>query len=151
VDAASMKESLEVRVPMLDEDLVEFGLRLPHRLKVKGRTCKRILRAVAARRLAPAIARKPKAGFAVPVDRWVNDEFRTHLREALLRPSSPLADVFRPAEYVPWVQTFCDGAIPEGLSRSALYRRVTMLLALDVALSSRAPTTRTTALLRSSA
>src|SRR2546423_14690473 len=39
VDAASMRESLEVRVPMLDEDLVAFGLSLPHHLKAQGRTC----------------------------------------------------------------------------------------------------------------
>ena len=37
VDTASMKESLEVRVPMLDEDLMAFGLSLPHQLKVNGR------------------------------------------------------------------------------------------------------------------
>ena len=42
VDIASMKESLEVRVPMLDEELFAFGLSLPHSLKVKGRTCKRV-------------------------------------------------------------------------------------------------------------
>src|SRR5262249_27234217 len=41
VDTASMKESLEIRVPMLDEDLFAFGLSLPLHLKVKGRTCKR--------------------------------------------------------------------------------------------------------------
>ena len=36
VDMASMRESMEVRVPMLDEDLVEFGLSLPYALKVRG-------------------------------------------------------------------------------------------------------------------
>ena len=36
VDTASMRESLEVRVPMLDEELFAFGLSLPHRLKVDG-------------------------------------------------------------------------------------------------------------------
>src|SRR5262249_16223584 len=53
VDTASMMESLEIRVPMLDEDLFAFGLSLPRYLKVDGRTCKRTLRAVAARRLPP--------------------------------------------------------------------------------------------------
>jgi asparagine synthase (glutamine-hydrolysing) len=46
IDIASMKESLEVRVPMLDEDLFAFGLALPHYLKVNQWTCKRVLRAV---------------------------------------------------------------------------------------------------------
>src|SRR5207253_4149153 len=63
VDIASMKESLEVRVPMLDEDLFAFDLSLPYHLKVNGRTCKRASRAVAARRLPDAVANKPKWGF----------------------------------------------------------------------------------------
>ena len=59
VDTASMKESLEVRVPMLDEELFAFRLSLPYSLKVDGRTCKRVLRAVAKRRLPAAVANKP--------------------------------------------------------------------------------------------
>src|SRR4030095_325823 len=70
VDIASMKESLEVRFPMLDEEFLGFGLTLPHHLKVSGRTCKRTLRAVAAKRLPRAVANKPKWGFAVPLETW---------------------------------------------------------------------------------
>src|SRR5206468_9826008 len=83
VDAASMKESLEVRVPMLDEELFAFGLSLPHHLKVNGRTCKRVLRAIAQRKLSPKVANKPKMGFGIPVDAWVNADFKTRLRDAL--------------------------------------------------------------------
>ena len=79
VDTASMRESLEVRVPMLDEDLFAFGLSLPHRLKVNGRTCKRVLREVAKRRLPPAVANKPKWGFGIPVDTWVDADFKARL------------------------------------------------------------------------
>src|SRR5207247_11269188 len=63
VDTASMKESLEVRVPMLDEELFAFGLSLPHRLKVNGRTCKRVLSEIAQRKLPPKVADKQKMGF----------------------------------------------------------------------------------------
>jgi hypothetical protein len=51
---------------MLDEDLMAFGLSLPHQLKVNGRTCKKVLRAVAERRLPSAVANKPKWGFGIP-------------------------------------------------------------------------------------
>ena len=81
-----MKESLEVRVPMLDEDLFAFGLSLPHQLKVNGRTCKRVLRGVAERKLPPAVANKPKLGFGVPVDNWVDAEFKTNLRDTYSVP-----------------------------------------------------------------
>ena len=87
VDTASMKESLEVRVPMLDEDLFALGLSLPHHLKAEGRTCKRVLRAVAQRRLPRRVANKTKLGFGIPVDTWVNADLKTRLRDTLLGSS----------------------------------------------------------------
>src|SRR5262249_25540983 len=88
VDTASMKESMEIRVPMLDEDLFDFGLSLPHSLKVNGRTCKNVLRRVAQQRLPAEVASKPKKGFSVPVDSWVDPEFKLRLKDALLGTSS---------------------------------------------------------------
>ena len=54
VDTASMRHGLEVRVPMLDEDLLAFGLSLPHTLRANRSTGKIVLRGVAERRLPPA-------------------------------------------------------------------------------------------------
>ena len=133
VDTASMRESLEVRVPMLDEDLFAFGLSLPHHLKVNGRTCKRILRAVAERKLPPEIAHKPKRGFGIPVDSWVDAGFKTHMRDALLGPSG------RPEAYRPMVQAFCEGRPYPGVSRQGLYQRAIMLLSVHLALSGTHP------------
>jgi asparagine synthase (glutamine-hydrolysing) len=135
VDAASMRESLEVRVPMLDEDLFEFGLTLPHRLKVQGRQAKVVLRSVARRRLPERVASKPKHGFGVAVDAWVDQEFKTRLRDTLLGPSSRLPDFFAEDAYRPVVSAFCDGHLVPGLSRLTLYYRVVMLLALHTALA----------------
>lgn len=135
VDLASMKESLEVRVPMLDEELFSFGLNLPHRLKVKGRECKQVLREVAARQLPRMIAKKPKHGFAVPVDRWVNAEFRSRVREALIGPSSRLPEFFRPKAYEPMVEAFCSGRSDTGFSRDAIFRRTIFLLSVHLHLT----------------
>src|ERR1700682_812751 len=44
VDMMSMRAGIEVRVPMLDEDLVGLALSLPHRMKTDGRTGKLVLR-----------------------------------------------------------------------------------------------------------
>jgi asparagine synthase (glutamine-hydrolysing) len=132
VDIASMRESLEVRVPMLDEDLFEFGLSLPHSRKVRRRACKTVLRAVAARWLPATVARKAKRGFAVPVDTWVTDEFKHTCREVLLDGSSPLADLLRPEAYRPLVGAFCDGTPYSGISRPGLYQRAIMLLSLHL-------------------
>ena len=142
VDTASMRESLEVRVPMLDEELFAFGLSLPHSLKVKGRTCKRVLRAVAERWLPPTVASKPKRGFAIPVESWVNADFKMRLRDALLGPSSRLPEFFRPEAYRPMVEALCEGRSCPGISRLELYQRAIMFLAVQLALcdgSSRVP------------
>ena len=135
VDLASMKESLEVRVPMLDEDLFSFALTVPHHLKVNGRTCKRLLRAVATRQLPVKVAQKPKRGFAIPVDRWVNAEFKHRLKETLLGPSSQLSEFFRPEAYRPLVEAFCDGRPYQAFSREALFRHVIMLLSLHITMA----------------
>ena len=132
VDTANMRESVEVRVPMLDEDLVDFGLTLPHDLKVKGKTCKRVLREVARRWLPREVADKPKQGFAVPVDKWADDDFKARVRETLLDASSPLRDFFDPRVYAPWVNVFSQGGSHPHVSREGLYQRVIMLLAVHL-------------------
>lgn len=134
VDIASMRESLEVRVPMLDEDLFAFGLSLPHHLKVRGRRCKMVLRGVAERRLPRKVADKPKRGFGIPVDRWVNGDFKARLRDLLLGSSSRLAEFFRPESYEPLVKAFCDGHCGRDISRQGLYQRAVMLLSVQLAL-----------------
>jgi asparagine synthase (glutamine-hydrolysing) len=139
VDIASMRESLEVRVPMLDEDLFAFGLSLPHHLKAQGRTCKTILRAIAARRLPAEIARKPKLGFGIPVDTWINGDFKTRLKDVLLGPSSTLPEFFRPEVYRPIIESLCDGRPCHGIDRVGLYQRAIMLLSVHLALADRQP------------
>jgi asparagine synthase (glutamine-hydrolysing) len=134
VDTASMRHSLEVRVPMLDEDLIDFGLNLPHAFRVKGRVGKRILRRLAAENLPAGVAGRPKQGFGVPVDRWVDTAFKENLREVLLDRESPVADHFDRREYDPWVHHFCSGGGARQISREGLYQRVIMLLSLDLAL-----------------
>ena len=134
VDTASMKESMEVRVPMLDEDLFEFGLCLPHSLKVSGATCKKVLRAVAARRLPAEVATKPKWGFDVPMDRWIDAQFRPTLQQVLLDSSSKLSEFFEPNVYRPMVESFCNNRVHPGISRAGLYQRAMMLLSLELTL-----------------
>jgi asparagine synthase (glutamine-hydrolysing) len=136
VDMASMKESLEVRVPLLDEELFAFGLTLPHRLKVGGGLSKKVLRSVAESKLPKAVAEKPKLGFVIPVDKWVDRKFKSQLSEVLLGPSSRLPEFFRPETYRPVVDAFCTGKPHDTISRAGLYQRAIMLLAVQLALSS---------------
>ena len=110
VDTASMKESLEVRVPLLDEDLFAYGLTLPHRLKMRGRMGKQVLRAIAGRHLPDAVAKKEKKGFSIPLETWVDDDFKQKLRETLLGRSAKISEFFNSRVYEPMVRAFCDGS-----------------------------------------
>ena len=132
VDTASMKVALEVRVPMLDEDLFDFGLSLPPSYKVSGRNCKLLLREIARRQLPAAVSRKKKMGFGIPVDRWVTQDFRPRLREVLLGPGCDLPEYFDPAVYTPWVRSFVEQTPHPTLSRGNVYQRVIMLLSLQL-------------------
>jgi asparagine synthase (glutamine-hydrolysing) len=134
VDAASMRHSLEVRVPFLDEELVDFGLSLPRELRVRGTVGKPVLREVARRHLPGPVAAKPKQGFAIPVDRWLGDDVRAAARESLLAPDAPVAEHLRHEVFAPWVTAFADGTSVPGVSREGLYQRVMMVLSLDTCL-----------------
>jgi asparagine synthase (glutamine-hydrolysing) len=71
VDRASMLNSLEVRAPFLDIELVDFLRRLPVDMKLRGSTSKWILRKCAASLLPKPVLTRSKQGFAVPIGRWL--------------------------------------------------------------------------------
>jgi len=73
-DRAGMEFGVEVRVPWLDLELVRWALSLPDRCLVRGRTGKRVTRALTAAVLGPEIAHRPKRGFGVPTARLDKDD-----------------------------------------------------------------------------
>ncbi len=91
VDRASMRVSLEARVPLLDHPLVEFAVALPGRLKRRDGTGKWILRKAIEGLVPDSVFTQPKRGFAVPLVRWMREELR-HRLETLLEDSRPVYD-----------------------------------------------------------
>ncbi|MBI4230331.1 MAG: asparagine synthase (glutamine-hydrolyzing) [Planctomycetes bacterium] len=71
VDRASMACSLEVRVPYLDQTLVEHVARLPRAWKLRGGTSKYLLKRALAGRLPPSTLARPKKGFGIPLSAWL--------------------------------------------------------------------------------
>ncbi len=101
-DRMSMRESLELRVPMLDIRLAEFLFRLPdaHKIrKVEGvyRT-KYLLRRYLEGRVPPAVLARPKRGFQIPNVRFVRHDLRADIGRALDSPASRVAAFLRPDE-----------------------------------------------------
>jgi asparagine synthase (glutamine-hydrolysing) len=82
-DKLSMAWSLELRVPLLDHQVVEAGLALPDREKVRGVRTKVAIRRLVEQRLGSSIARRPKQGFDPPVERWLEGELRDLAGDAL--------------------------------------------------------------------
>lgn len=76
VDRASMAHSLEVRVPFLDVDLVTHAFSLRADYKMRGRQTKLILREALRRDLPEAILKRKKAGFAMPVAAWLQQDLK---------------------------------------------------------------------------
>lgn len=71
-DKLSMAVGVEVRVPFLDKELVEFSTRIPPELKMKGTTTKYLLKKVMEKYLPHDVVYRPKAGFGAPVRSWID-------------------------------------------------------------------------------
>jgi len=99
VDAMSMATSLEARVPYLDNEVVDLALSIPSRLKVRGGARKWILKRAFAGMLPPAVLRRGKEGFSMPMKHWLTHEWNGLMHE-LLSPASLAADGLFDARYV---------------------------------------------------
>jgi asparagine synthase (glutamine-hydrolysing) len=93
-DKASMANSLEVRVPFLDHELVEFAARIPVKYKIRGFATKCILKKAFASQLPAAILRKRKHGFTPPIDPWFRGKLKDQIKEVILDPRSRSRGLF---------------------------------------------------------
>ncbi len=94
VDRASMAHSLEVRVPLLDQELVEWISSLPPALKLRGGESKYVFKKALERHLPDEVLYRPKMGFAVPLDAWFRGPLRQRVRDAVLGPTLGDAGIF---------------------------------------------------------
>ena len=77
VDRASMMNSLEVRVPLLDHEVVEFAARIPAKFKYRNTQSKYILKRMAEHHLPNEIVYREKKGFGIPIAKWLKKELKT--------------------------------------------------------------------------
>jgi asparagine synthase (glutamine-hydrolysing) len=74
VDLMSMANSLEVRVPLLDHRVVELAFEIPGPEKLRRGVTKRVLKETFKGLLPPGHTRQPKAGFEIPISRWLRTD-----------------------------------------------------------------------------
>lgn len=73
-DKMSMANSLEVRVPYLDREVIEYASKLPSKYKIVGNETKYAFRKFAKEELADKVADKKKLGFPVPIREWLKED-----------------------------------------------------------------------------
>ena len=100
VDRAAMAVALETRTPYLERDLYRFAWRLPAEMRAGAGVGKRLLREMVYERVPRELVDRPKAGFAIPVGRWLRTGLRDWAeselsRDALGRSGLLQADVIR--------------------------------------------------------
>ena len=81
VDRASMLNSLEVRVPLLDHKFAELSFRIPWNLKFHGDSRKYIFKHSMSPFLPDNILKHPKQGFGVPLSIWFKDDLKTYVND----------------------------------------------------------------------
>jgi asparagine synthase (glutamine-hydrolysing) len=78
VDRATMKHSLETRVPLLDYRIVEFAFNLDEKLKLNGKTSKYLLKEVLYDYIPREHFDRPKKGFSVPMHKWLRGDLKLY-------------------------------------------------------------------------
>jgi len=83
VDRISMRNSLEVRTPFLDFNLVDYVFSIDSKIKV-GNTNKHLLKKVASKYIPESIINRTKKGFNSPFNEWIHEEYKDSILETIL-------------------------------------------------------------------
>lgn len=87
MDRASMAYGLETRSPFLDQKLTEYAASLPNTMKLKRFKTKYILKEAFKNYLPPAIQKRGKHGFGVPIAAWFRNDLKDFVGDTLLTSS----------------------------------------------------------------
>lgn len=124
VDRASMKYSLETRVPLLDQEIIKFALNVPLDLKLRdGYGTKYLMKKVLYDMVPRTIFERPKRGFAIPLEKWLYNELKDLVLKTLAPERIAAAGLVHPAQVAKLLNAFYGG-------KKYLYNRVWALLVL---------------------
>jgi asparagine synthase (glutamine-hydrolysing) len=125
VDRMSMWNSLEVRVPLLDHELVELAFQIPDRYKLHGRIAKWPLKQIMREQLPSETLTRRKQGFGPPLKHWFKGDLGTFAGEILRQSRGVELGLFR--------EEALERMIDFGVRRRQIPgRRVWQLLVLDL-------------------
>jgi len=108
-DKTSMAANLEVRVPFLNREMIEFAARMPPELKLKGLKRKYILKKAAEQLLPHDVVWRKKAGFGAPIRSWLRGALRPMVNDLLSEETIKRRGLFRPEEVQRIIDTNLSG------------------------------------------
>jgi asparagine synthase (glutamine-hydrolysing) len=97
-DKTSMAANLEVRVPFLNQEMLELTARMPTRLKLRGLKRKYILKRAAEKLLPREVVWRKKAGFGAPIRSWLRGPLQPMVNDLLSAETIKRRGLFRPEE-----------------------------------------------------
>ncbi len=95
-DKMSMAVGVEVRVPFLDKELVEFAKRIPFNLKLKNNSAKWIFKKSMEPYLPKDVIYRPKKGFGAPLRNWIKNELKEKMEDLLSIENLGSRGIFNP-------------------------------------------------------
>lgn len=109
-DATSMSASIEIRLPLVDQALLEAVMRLDPVARYQPIRRKAMLRRIGLAGLDPALFERPKSGFVLPYDRWLRSELGRQIDATLRDPVLIAPTGLDPSAVATFWQAFQDGA-----------------------------------------
>ena len=104
VDRMSMANSLEVRVPFLSHSFVEFAMRIPGDMKIRGFQTKWVLKKAFRDKLPRSILHRDKQGFSIPMRNWLRSDLQPLLLDTLSAPRIERVGLFRRSCIDRWIE-----------------------------------------------
>lgn len=92
-DRASMFNSLELRTPFLDRNLIEFTSKLKAKQLIKGGVNKYITKKIAEQYFSKEFIYRPKMGFGIPIGTWMKKEWKSRFEEVLFNNSDSILPI----------------------------------------------------------
>jgi asparagine synthase (glutamine-hydrolysing) len=86
VDGATMHYGIEARSPFLDQHVWEFASSIPFDVRLHRARLKAVLRRLVREEIGQVVARRPKRGFGIPVQRWIVGRWRPWAVDLLQEP-----------------------------------------------------------------
>ncbi len=123
VDRATMQYSIEARVPLLDNEVVQLAMQVSPEIKIKNGINKYPLKKLLAAYLPEEIFMRPKKGFSIPLASWLKNEWNYLISDYLNEKVISQVGIFRYEEVQKMIKQFYAG-------NDYLYNRIWCLIAL---------------------